>query len=296
MWRENKEREKRRESLFVFRFFLLNNNNLFKKKTKTKKNSTHSWTPPFPAYPSGHTGFGSAAFQLVRLFYGVPAGAAGHGPDAVFEGDFVSGEYDGATFDNAGVVRPLVLRGYKGGGLWKAILENAQSRVFLGVHWWVVFFLKSEPFFLFLFSPRSRCDEYPVGEKQKKKLIFFFLSLSPFLQKKHKRTYDSFYPKDGNPLVPDLSKNVGSMPLGLPVAEDIFSAGGGLAPKFVGSPVPLPPPPSASSAATPALSPAEVIEGGLSGVTRAPRSRGVDYEPEPGLGEVSDMFVRPRRK
>lgn len=65
----------------------------------------------------------------------MPAGAAGYGPDSVFCGDVVSGEYNGVTFNNSGVVRPLVLRGHKDGGLWKAILENAQSRLFLGVHW-----------------------------------------------------------------------------------------------------------------------------------------------------------------
>jgi hypothetical protein len=71
----------------------------------------------------------------VRLFYGVPAGVAGWGPDSIFQGDVVSGEFNGVTFNNSGVVRPLVLLGYKDGGLWKAILENAQSRLFLGVHW-----------------------------------------------------------------------------------------------------------------------------------------------------------------
>ena len=47
----------------------------------------------------------------------------------------MSGEFNGVTFNNSGVVRPLVLRGYKDGGLWKAILDNADSRLFLGVHW-----------------------------------------------------------------------------------------------------------------------------------------------------------------
>ena len=95
----------------------------------------HSWSPPFPAYPSGHSGFGGAAFQILRLFYGVPAGAAGWGPDTVFEGDFVSGEFNGVSFNNSGFVRPLVLRGYKNGGLWKAMVDNSLSRLFNGVHW-----------------------------------------------------------------------------------------------------------------------------------------------------------------
>ena len=125
--------------------------------TSNVVSSLQNWTPNFPSYPAGHGAFGAAAFQLVRLFYGVPAGAAGWGPDAVYSGTLVSGEFNGATFNNSGVVRPLVLRGYKDGGLWKAILDNCNSRTFLGVH----------------------------------------------------HTFDSFYPKDGNPLVPDLTKNVG---------------------------------------------------------------------------------------
>src|SRR6185503_1011827 len=29
-----------------------------------------NFTPPFPAYPSGHAGFGGALFQTLRRFYG----------------------------------------------------------------------------------------------------------------------------------------------------------------------------------------------------------------------------------
>jgi hypothetical protein len=72
----------------------------------------------------------------------VPAGAAGWGPDTVYSGTFVSGEFNGETFNNSGVVRPLVLRGYKDGGMWKAILDNCNSRTFLGVR---------KPFFVFVF-------------------------------------------------------------------------------------------------------------------------------------------------
>jgi len=96
--------------------------------TSNRITSFQNWTPNFPAYPSGHSGFGAATFQLVRRFYGVPAGQAGYGPDDVFSGTFVSDEYNGVTFNNTGIVRPLVLRGYKDGGLWKAIIDNCQSR------------------------------------------------------------------------------------------------------------------------------------------------------------------------
>ncbi|NJL61919.1 MAG: vanadium-dependent haloperoxidase [Methylacidiphilales bacterium] len=33
-----------------------------------------NFTPPFPAYPSGHATFGAAALHMTRLFYGVPIG------------------------------------------------------------------------------------------------------------------------------------------------------------------------------------------------------------------------------
>ena len=122
--------------------------------TSNVVSSLQNWTPNFPSYPAGHGAFGTAAFQLVRLFYGVPAGAAGWGPDAVYSGTFVSEELNGATFSNSGVVRPLVLRGYKDGGLWKAILDNCNSRTFLGVSFFRFFSLFFLPFFAF-FSPKN---------------------------------------------------------------------------------------------------------------------------------------------
>lgn len=117
--------------------------------TSNVVSSLQNWTPNFPSYPTGHGAFCTAAFQLVRLFYGVPAGAAGWGPDSVYTGDFVSDEFNGRTFNSSGVVRPLVLRGYKDGGLWKAILDNANSRVYLGVSY------EKNAFCLFLFFSPS---------------------------------------------------------------------------------------------------------------------------------------------
>jgi hypothetical protein len=46
----------------------------------------------------------------------------------------VSEEFNGGSRDNDGTVRPRHTR-YFPGGLWKMIMENALSRVFLGVHW-----------------------------------------------------------------------------------------------------------------------------------------------------------------
>jgi hypothetical protein len=139
-----------------------------------------NFTPPFPAYPSGHATFGAAAFHITRLFYGVSAG--NRQGDALFKDlDFVSDEFNGVNTDNRGTVRPRHLRNFPG-GLWQMIEENGRSRVYLGVHW----------------------------------------------------VFDAFAVKaDG---APDLTRKVngkfiGGVPLGLQIAEDIFQAGGGKAPK-----------------------------------------------------------------
>ncbi len=93
-----------------------------------------NFTPPFPAYPSGHATFGAAAFHITRLFYGVPAN--NHDSDDLFDGlHFVSDEYNGSNQDNRGTTRPLHRRKFENGGLWQMIEENGRSRVYLGVHW-----------------------------------------------------------------------------------------------------------------------------------------------------------------
>jgi vanadium chloroperoxidase len=126
-----------------------------------------NFTPPFPAYPSGHATFGAAALHMTRLFYGV----TGTGSDDLFKGlTFVSDEFNGVTQDNKGTVRPRHVRNFDG-GLWQMIEENGRSRVFLGVHW-----------------------------------VFDAFALDHFGR-------------------PDLSENIGGVPLGLKIAEDIFNGG-----------------------------------------------------------------------
>lgn len=82
-----------------------------------------NFTPPFPAYPSGHAGFGGALFQTLRNFFGTD--------NIAFT--FVSDEYNGETRDNEGNVRPLLPRSFT--SLSQAEEENGQSRIYLGIHW-----------------------------------------------------------------------------------------------------------------------------------------------------------------
>jgi hypothetical protein len=81
-----------------------------------------NFTPPFPAYPSGHAELGSAMFQILRRFYG---------DNVSFT--FVSDEFNGITRDNRGRTRPRLPRSFQ--TLSQAEEENGQSRIYLGIHW-----------------------------------------------------------------------------------------------------------------------------------------------------------------
>ena len=82
-----------------------------------------NFTPPFPAYPSGHAGFGGAVFETIRRFYGTDH----------LGFTFVSDEFNGVTKDNEGNVRPYMPRSFS--TLSQAEEENGQSRIYLGIHW-----------------------------------------------------------------------------------------------------------------------------------------------------------------
>ena len=82
-----------------------------------------NFTPPFPAYPSGHAGFGGTIFQIMRRFYGTD--------NVAFT--FVSDEFNGQTRDNNGNIRPYRPRSFS--TLSQAEEENGQSRIYLGIHW-----------------------------------------------------------------------------------------------------------------------------------------------------------------
>jgi hypothetical protein len=82
-----------------------------------------NYTPPFPADTSGHAAFGAATFQVIADFYGTNN----------ISFSWTSDEYDGHTADQYGFVRPEVTRYYT--TLSQAMYENAQSRLYLGIHW-----------------------------------------------------------------------------------------------------------------------------------------------------------------
>jgi hypothetical protein len=81
------------------------------------------FTPPFPAYTSGHATFGAAALGTLRNFFGRD--------DLTFT--VVSDEYNGQNKDRHGNVRPFLPRTFD--SFSEAIEENGQSRIYLGIHW-----------------------------------------------------------------------------------------------------------------------------------------------------------------
>lgn len=87
------------------------------------ENPPTDFTPPFPAYTSGHATFGGALFQTMANFFGTDA----------IPFTFTSDELNGVTKDSHGVTRALAPRSFA--TLSQAAYENAQSRIYLGIHW-----------------------------------------------------------------------------------------------------------------------------------------------------------------
>lgn len=82
-----------------------------------------NFTPPFPAYASGHATFGASLFRTMARFYGTDNISFTIGSD----------EYNGITTDQHGEVRPVVFRSFD--SFSQAAEENGQSRIYLGIHW-----------------------------------------------------------------------------------------------------------------------------------------------------------------
>jgi Vanadium chloroperoxidase N-terminal domain/PAP2 superfamily len=105
-------------------------------KTNDTAPGARSFTPPFPAYPSGHATFGAAAFEAVRQFYKAKDPATFNFADDENDNigfEFVSDELNGSSVDNDGALRTRHVRKYA--SLGDAIFENSISRIYLGVHW-----------------------------------------------------------------------------------------------------------------------------------------------------------------
>jgi len=69
------------------------------------------FTPPFPAYISGHSTFGAALFRTLANFYGT----------------------DNVHFTLTSDEMPGVVRSYD--SFSQAARENGMSRIYLGIHW-----------------------------------------------------------------------------------------------------------------------------------------------------------------
>lgn len=107
-------------------------------------NSRATFTPDFPAYPSGHATFGGALFQVLRLALATAGGPIQlqdvldveqkTSPPKVAKEKFtfVSDELDGAAVDPDGSARTRVEKTFA--SFAEAIRENSVSRIYLGVH------------------------------------------------------------------------------------------------------------------------------------------------------------------
>jgi len=81
------------------------------------------FTPPFPAYPSGHATFCAAAMKVVEYVVGTRN----------INFTFVSDEFNGVTLNSDGSTRPLLPGVFQ--SLDQVVFQNAYSRILLGIHW-----------------------------------------------------------------------------------------------------------------------------------------------------------------
>jgi hypothetical protein len=81
-----------------------------------------NFTPPFPAYPSGHATFGGGVFEVLRSYFKDNTSFV-----------FVSDEFNGKNYSDTGQLQPLEPVNYR--SLSTAEYDNAESRIYIGVHW-----------------------------------------------------------------------------------------------------------------------------------------------------------------
>ena len=87
-----------------------------------ESNGGVDFTPPFPAYTSGHATFGAATFRTLARLYGND-----------YEFELISDELHGGATDSEGNHRRTVVRHFD--SFSQAARENADSRIYLGIHW-----------------------------------------------------------------------------------------------------------------------------------------------------------------
>lgn len=84
-----------------------------------------NFTPPFPAYPSGHATFGGVVFEIMRMFFGEMTSA-----------EIVSDEFNdrnrGMGTEPVRALQPISFM-----RLSDPEWQNARSRIWLGIHWQV---------------------------------------------------------------------------------------------------------------------------------------------------------------
>ena len=102
-----------------------------------------NFSPPFPAYPSGHATFGGSLFRAMALYFNsvvrkgivvpsktLPLGVSTDG----FPFTFVSDEYNGHNF-GPGMTTPRKRVEAAFSSFNEAERLNADSRIYLGIHW-----------------------------------------------------------------------------------------------------------------------------------------------------------------
>lgn len=99
--------------------------------------ASDDFTPPFPAYVSGHATMGGAIFKTLELFYGTNDFATA---DDLVGVDPVTGQYTLHSTEAGGGGARDYVRFTQVGGLGPGMEnspegENSMSRIYLGVHW-----------------------------------------------------------------------------------------------------------------------------------------------------------------
>ncbi|KAL8309854.1 hypothetical protein RB597_009907 [Gaeumannomyces tritici] len=183
-------------------------------------NNGISFKPPFPAYPSGHATFGGATFQMARLYYKRRDGLdfADDAPDDIGL-EFVSDELNGVNRDlredydparpitqQVGTVRTRVPVCFS--SLWEIMHENALSRVFLGVHWRFDAFAARD---VLVANPNPEPGASPYA-------------LNPDGSTRYKPVAEVRYETRASRFDRDGLFPIGGVPLGIGIANEIFSA------------------------------------------------------------------------